>query len=103
MPGATLSEVLGEKLRALLFWIKEECPEAEARSRGHQPIMDKAWAARAGTGLDRQTHKSNLLNSDRGSLWASYYSTSARADTASKTCSTCLCLDACRRVSAGLT
>ena len=98
--GDDYHEVLGEKLRALLFWIKEECPEAEGRvCVDIQPIMDKAWAARAGLGwIGKHT---NLITPEFGS-WVFVgelllnleleYDTERVEDH----CGTCtLCLDAC--------
>ncbi|MDQ3686306.1 MAG: DUF1730 domain-containing protein, partial [Acidobacteriota bacterium] len=45
--GDDYHDVLGDKLRALLAWIKTECPEAEGKvCVDAQPMMDKAWAVR---------------------------------------------------------
>ena len=64
--GDDYHDVLGEKLRALLGWIKEEVPEAAGRvCVDAQPAMDKAWAARAGLGwIGKHT---NLITRDYGS------------------------------------
>src|SRR5205807_8733420 len=49
--GDDYHEVVGTKLRALLSWIKEQWPEAEGKvCVDIQPMMDKAWAVRAGLG-----------------------------------------------------
>ena len=46
--GDDYHEVVGAKLRSLLAWIKEEIPQAEGKvCVDIQPMMDKAWAARA--------------------------------------------------------
>ena len=92
--------VLGEKLRALLDWIKEQWPAAEGKvCVDIQTVMDKAWAARAGLGwLGKHT---NLITEDYGS-WVFIgelllnleleYDEEVVADQ----CGACtLCLDAC--------
>ena len=49
--GDDYHEVVGAKLHALLAWIREEIPQAEGKvCVDIQPMMDKAWAARAGLG-----------------------------------------------------
>ena len=49
--GEDYHTVVGAKLRELLAWIKEQWPEAEGKvCVDIQPIMDKAWAVRAGLG-----------------------------------------------------
>src|SRR5205823_14646342 len=66
--GDDYHEVVGEKLRELLEWVKEQWPEAEGKiCVDIQPTMDKAWAVRAGLGwLGKHT---NLIpkNMARGS------------------------------------
>ena len=64
--GDDYHEVLGAKLRALLAWIKEEWPAAEGKiCIDIQPIMDKAWAVRAGLGwIGKHT---NLITPEYGS------------------------------------
>lgn len=64
--GDDYHDVLGEKLRALLAWITEECPGAEGKiCVDAQPSMDKAWAARAGLGwIGKHT---NLITREYGS------------------------------------
>src|SRR5918911_1021130 len=58
--GDDYHDVLGERLRALLAYVKEECPEAEGKiCVDAQPSMDKAWAVRAGLGwIGKHTNRS---------------------------------------------
>jgi epoxyqueuosine reductase len=98
--GDDYHDVVGEKLRALLVWIKEEWPDAEGKiCVDIQPTMDKAWAERAGLGwIGKHT---NLITREYGS-WVFLgelllnleleYDEVAVADQ----CGSCtLCLDAC--------
>jgi epoxyqueuosine reductase len=98
--GDDYHEVMGSKLRSLLTWIKEEIPHAEGKvCVDIQPIMDKAWAARAGLGwIGKHT---NLITTEYGS-WVFIgelllnidleYETELVADH----CGSCtLCIDAC--------
>ena len=64
--GDDYHEVVGEKLRALLQWITQQWPEAEGKvCVDIQPMMDKAWAVRAGLGwIGKHT---NLITRDYGS------------------------------------
>src|SRR6267143_1477896 len=64
--GDDYHEVVGSKLRSLLAWIKEEVPHAEGKvCVDIQPVMDKAWAARAGLGwIGKHT---NLITPEYGS------------------------------------
>src|SRR4030095_3879742 len=64
--GDDYHEVIGAKLRSLLAWIQEEFPEAEGKvCVDIQPMMDKAWAARAGLGwIGKHT---NLITTEYGS------------------------------------
>jgi epoxyqueuosine reductase len=64
--GDDYHEVVGSKLHSLLSWIKEEWPETEGKvCVDIQPVMDKAWAARAGLGwIGKHT---NLITLDYGS------------------------------------
>ena len=64
--GDDYHEVISGKLRALLSWIKEQRPEAEGKVCDDiQPIMDKAWAVRAGLGwLGKHT---NVITTQFGS------------------------------------
>lgn len=98
--GDDYHDVVGEKLRALLVWIKDQWPDADGKiCVDIQPIMDKAWAERAGLGwIGKHT---NLITREFGS-WVFLgelllnleleYDEIAVADQ----CGTCtLCLDAC--------
>ena len=64
--GDDYHDVVSKKLRSLLAWIQEEVPEAEGKvCVDIQPMMDKAWAARAGLGwIGKHT---NLITTDYGS------------------------------------
>jgi epoxyqueuosine reductase len=64
--GDDYHEVVGNKLRVLLKWIKAQWPEAEAKiCVDIQPVMDKAWAQRAGIGwIGKHT---NLITEEYGS------------------------------------
>ncbi|MGI8883929.1 MAG: tRNA epoxyqueuosine(34) reductase QueG [Pyrinomonadaceae bacterium] len=98
--GDDYHDVLKNKLRELLEWIKSEIPEADGKiCVDTAPIMDKAWAARAGLGWIGK--HSNLITKDYGS-WVFLgeillnleleYETEIVADY----CGTCtMCLDAC--------
>lgn len=49
--GDDYHDVVGSKLRSLLSWIKEQIPNADGKvCVDIQPMMDKAWAVRAGLG-----------------------------------------------------
>ena len=98
--GDDYHEVVGDKLRELLAWIKEQWPHAEGKvCVDIQPTMDKAWAARAGLGwIGKHT---NLITEEYGS-WVFIgelllnleldYDKLPMADQ----CGSCtLCLDAC--------
>lgn len=98
--GDDYHEVLGEKLRTLLGRIKEQWPAAEGKvCVDIQPMMDKAWAVRAGLGwIGKHT---NLITPEYGS-WVFLgelllnleleYDQEQVADH----CGTCtLCLEAC--------
>ncbi len=64
--GDDYHDVLKEKLRELLNFIKEVCPEAEGKACvDTAPIMDKVWAARAGLGWIGK--HSNLITREYGS------------------------------------
>ncbi len=64
--GDDYHDVLGQKLRSLLAWIKEQWPEAEGKiCVDAQPMMDKVWAARAGLGWIGK--HSNLITREYGS------------------------------------
>jgi epoxyqueuosine reductase len=64
--GDDYHDVLVGKLRELLSWIKEQWPEADGKvCVDIQPVMDKAWAARAGLGwIGKHT---NLITPEYGS------------------------------------
>jgi len=64
--GDDYHDVLGERLRELLAFVKELAPEAEGKvCVDAQPTMDKAWAVRAGLGwIGKHT---NLITRDYGS------------------------------------
>ena len=98
--GDDYHEVVGDKLRNLLGWIKERFAEAEGKvCVDIQPLMDKAWAERAGLGWIGK--HSNLITQEYGS-WVFIgelllnleleYDEQQIADQ----CGTCtLCIDAC--------
>lgn len=98
--GDDYHDVVKEKLRKLLNWIKAENAEADGKiCVDTAPVMDKAWAVRAGLGwLGKH---SNLITKEYGS-WVFIgeillnseleYETEIVADH----CGTCtICLDAC--------
>ncbi|MEZ5427303.1 MAG: tRNA epoxyqueuosine(34) reductase QueG [Pyrinomonadaceae bacterium] len=98
--GDDYHDVMREKLGELLGWIKSEKPEAEGKiCVDTAPVMDKAWAVRAGLGwIGKHT---NLITRDLGS-WVFIgeilldleleYETEPVEDH----CGTCTkCLDAC--------
>lgn len=64
--GDDYHDVLGEKLQAILSWIKAEWPGADGKvCVDIQPMMDKVWAARAGLGwIGKHT---NLITTQMGS------------------------------------
>jgi len=64
--GDDYHDVIKEKLRVLLAWIKNEIPEAEGKiCVDTAPMMDKAWAVRAGLGwLGKH---SNVITKEYGS------------------------------------
>jgi epoxyqueuosine reductase len=98
--GDDYHEVVGDKLRELLSWVKEQWPEADGKvCVDIQPTMDKAWAVRAGLGW-RGKH-TNLITHEYGS-WVFLgelllnleleYTNEEVADQ----CGSCtLCIDAC--------
>ncbi len=98
--GDDYHEVVGAKLKSLLAWIGEQWPQVEGKTCVDiQPLMDKAWAVRAGLGwLGKHT---NLITQDYGSwvfigelllnLELAYDSAQVEDH-----CGTCtLCIDAC--------
>lgn len=64
--GDDYHDVVGARLHSLLDWIKETIPGAEGKvCVDIQPIMDKAWAVRAGLGwLGKHT---NVITTEYGS------------------------------------
>ena len=64
--GDDYHDVLGEKLRQLLAWMKDLWPETEGKvCVDIQPLMDKAWAVRAGLGwMGKHT---NVITESHGS------------------------------------
>ncbi len=98
--GDDYHDVVGTKLRSLLNWIKEHWPEAEGKvCVDIQPVMDKAWAVRAGLGwLGKHT---NVITPEFGS-WVFIgelllnLELEYDADEIEDHCGTCtLCIDAC--------
>lgn len=64
--GDDYHDVVGAKLHSLLNWISEEAPNAKGKvCVDIQPMMDKAWAVRAGLGwIGKHT---NLITPEHGS------------------------------------
>ena len=98
--GDDYHDVVGEKLRSLLAWIRQGWPAANGKvCCDIQPFMDKAWAARAGLGwIGKHT---NLITRDLGS-WVFVGSLlldielEPDGEREDDHCGTCtLCLDAC--------
>ena len=98
--GDDYHDVVGDKLRELLAWIKTERPEAEGKvCVDIQPLLDKAWAARAGLGwIGKHT---NLITNEFGS-WVFIgelllnLELDPDANEIADQCGSCtLCLDAC--------
>ena len=98
--GDDYHEIVGDKLRELLSWTKAQWPQTEGKvCVDIQPMMDKAWAVRAGLGwLGKHT---NIITEECGSwvfigelllnLELAYDETQV-ADQ----CGSCtLCIDAC--------
>jgi epoxyqueuosine reductase len=98
--GDDYHDVLGERLRALLAFVKGLAPDAEGKvCVDAQPAMDKAWAVRAGLGwIGKHT---NLITRDYGS-WVFLGELILNAELeydeerVEDHCGTCrLCIDAC--------
>lgn len=98
--GDDYHDVVSEKLRSLLNWIKEQTPEVEGKvCVDIQPVMDKAWAVRAGLGwLGKHT---NVITQEFGS-WVFIgelllnLELNSDEDPIEDHCGTCtLCIDAC--------
>lgn len=98
--GDDYHDVVGEKLRSLLAWIKEQWPGTEGKiCVDAQPTMDKAWAVRAGLGWVGK--HSNVITREYGS-WVFLGELILTLETehdrafAEDHCGTCtLCLDVC--------
>jgi epoxyqueuosine reductase len=98
--GDDYHEVVGGKLKSLLAWIKQEWPEADGRACVDiQPVMDKAWAVRAGLGWIGK--HANLITREYGS-WVFLGEVILNLDLeyseepVEDHCGSCnLCLDAC--------
>ncbi len=98
--GDDYHEVVGSSLRSLLSWIKAEIPGAEGKvCVDIQPMMDKAWAVRAGLGwIGKHT---NLITLEYGS-WVFIGELLLNVDleydnqSVEDHCGSCtLCIDAC--------
>ena len=98
--GDDYHDVLKEKLRELLTFIKQEIPESDGKiCVDTAPIMDKAWAVRAGLGWIGK--HSNLITKEYGS-WVFIgeillnLELEFDTETVEDHCGTCTaCLDAC--------
>lgn len=98
--GDDYHDVVAEKLHALLAWIKEQDPQAQGKvCVDIQPVMDKAWAVRAGLGwLGKH---SNVITPEYGS-WVFIgelllnLELGYDVERVEDHCGTCtLCIDAC--------
>jgi epoxyqueuosine reductase len=98
--GDDYHDVVKEKLLSLLAWIKEQEPQTEGKvCVDIQPVMDKAWAVRAGLGwLGKH---SNVITPEHGS-WVFIGELLLNLDLEHDReriedhCGTCtLCIDAC--------
>jgi epoxyqueuosine reductase len=98
--GDDYHEIVSTRLRSLLHWIKEQTPGVEGKvCVDIQPMMDKAWAVRAGLGwLGKH---SNVITHEFGS-WVFIgelllnIELEYDAETVEDHCGTCtLCIDAC--------
>lgn len=98
--GDDYHDVLSSKLKSLLSWIQEQFPEAQGKvCVDIQPMMDKAWAQRAGLGwIGKHT---NLITPEYGSwvfLGELILNIELEFDieVTEDHCGTCtLCIDAC--------
>lgn len=98
--GDDYHDVLKERLRELLDWIRVERPEAEGKiCVDTAPVMEKVWAVRAGLGWIGK--HSNLITKDHGS-WVFLgeillnLELDYDAEIVEDHCGTCTaCLDAC--------
>lgn len=98
--GDDYHDVVSFKLKALLAWVKEQVPGVEGKvCVDIQPMMDKAWAQRAGLGwIGKHT---NLITTQHGSwVFLGELLLSIELDYDTKQvedhCGTCtLCIDSC--------
>jgi len=98
--GDDYHDVMKQKLLSLLAWIREQEPRAEGKvCVDIQPVMDKAWAVRAGLGWIGK--HSNVITPEHGS-WVFIGELLLNLDLEHDTervedhCGTCtLCIDAC--------
>jgi epoxyqueuosine reductase len=98
--GDDYHEIVGDKLRALLKWTQRQWPEVEGKvCVDIQPMMDKAWAQRAGLGwIGKHT---NLITEEYGSwVFIGELLLSLELeydhDRVADQCGSCtLCIDAC--------
>ena len=98
--GDDYHDVISSKLKSLLSWIQEQFPQAQGKvCVDIQPMMDKAWAQRAGLGwIGKHT---NLITPEYGSwvfLGELILDIELEFDTelVEDHCGTCtLCIDAC--------
>jgi epoxyqueuosine reductase len=98
--GDDYHDAVGSRLKSLLAWIKQQWPEAEGKACvDTSPMMDKAWAERAGLGwIGKHT---NLITRDYGS-WVFIgelllnLELEADSERVEDHCGTCtLCIEAC--------
>jgi epoxyqueuosine reductase len=98
--GDDYHDVVGEKLKSLLSWLQTNDPEIEGKACVDiQPMMDKAWAVRAGLGwIGKHT---NLITPEYGS-WVFIgelllnVELEYEGERVEDHCGTCtLCIDAC--------
>jgi epoxyqueuosine reductase len=98
--GDDYHDIVGGKLRSLLKWIQQELPQVEGKvCVDIQPMMDKAWAVRAGLGwIGKHT---NLITPEYGS-WVFIgelllnIDLEYEAELVADHCGSCtLCIDAC--------
>jgi epoxyqueuosine reductase len=98
--GDDYHDVVGDRLRDLLAWTRARVPDLEAKiAVDSSPVMDKAWAARAGLGWVGK--HSNLITTELGSwVFLGELILSVEldydAEPVANHCGTCTaCLDAC--------
>ena len=98
--GDDYHDVVGTKLKSLLSWIRQERPETDGKvCVDIQPMMDKAWAVRAGLGFIGK--HSNVITPEYGSwifIGELLLNIELEYDheTVNEHCGTCtLCIDAC--------